>query len=82
MLRSVLQPISDLSCNKSAGCFKTGLNEGGKTTSLFNSFHSNVAKQASCTFLWPVLQSLTDLIIGSLDYLRCKVCKTVDYQDW
>ena len=42
MLRSVLQPISDLSCNKSAGCFKTGLNEGGKTTSLFNSFHDTV----------------------------------------
>ena len=60
MLRSVLQPIADLSCNKSAGCFKTGLNEGGKTTSLFNSFHSNVAKQASCTFLLPVLQSLTE----------------------
>ena len=37
MLRNVLQPISDLSCNKSAGCFKTGLNEGGKTCDI--AFH-------------------------------------------
>ena len=60
MLRSVLQPISDLSCNKSAGCFKTGLNEGDKTTSLFNSFLSNVAKQGSCTFLLLLLTKLTE----------------------
>ena len=53
MLRSVLQPISDLSCNKSEGCFKTGLNEGGKTTSLFNSFHSSVANKPAVRFCRP-----------------------------